>query len=391
MSSLDTDELERSDVASSEAAPVSVRSLTKRFGDVVAVEEFDLDVAAGELLVLLGPSGCGKTTTLRTVAGLETPTAGEIRLDGADVTSRPPQDRDIAMVFQNYGLYPHKTVRGNMAFPLRKTDVDEDDWDARIRRVAEMLDIADLLDEKPASLSGGQRQRVAVGRALVREPKLLSMDEPLSNLDAKLRVRTRAEIRRLQQELGITTLYVTHDQEEAMSIADRIAIMNDGRLVQVGPPREVYESPRNEFVAGFLGDPPMNFLSVARTSPAPTLGGDLALPDVPAPADAVRVGVRPEDVYLTDGGRRPRTAGRDGKGAREPTLTAPHEFDVAVVEPVGRATELTLARGEESITARVRELPPEVREGGTVRVAFDRDRLHWFDERGETTHRPNHG
>ncbi|WP_137285778.1 ABC transporter ATP-binding protein [Halorussus salinisoli] len=383
MSSLNTDDIESTDVTSSEAATVSVRGLEKRFGDVVAVEEFDLDVEAGELLVLLGPSGCGKTTTLRTIAGLESPSSGEIRLDGVDVTFRPPQDRDIAMVFQNYGLYPHKTVRGNMAFPLRKTDVDENDWDTRIERIAEMLDIGDLLDKKPASLSGGQRQRVAVGRALVREPQLLSMDEPLSNLDAKLQVRTRGEIRRLQQELGITTLYVTHDQEEAMSIADRIAIMNDGRLVQVGPPRDVYESPRNEFVAGFLGDPPMNFLDVVASEPGSTLSGDLACPDLSIPRDAVRVGVRPEDVYVITDKGNPRTAVQKGPGAHEPSLSASHTFEVEVVEPVGRVTELTVTRAEESLTVRVRELPPDVREGEPVRVAFDRDRLHWFDERGE--------
>jgi multiple sugar transport system ATP-binding protein len=382
MSPLDADDVEPTDVAASEAATVSVRELEKRFDDVVAVEEFDLDIEAGELLVLLGPSGCGKTTTLRTVAGLELPSSGRILLDGTDVTARPPQDRDIAMVFQNYGLYPHKTVRGNMAFPLRKTDVDRDDWDARIERIAEMLDIADLLDKKPASLSGGQRQRVAVGRALVREPELLSMDEPLSNLDAKLRVQTRAEIRRLQQELGITTLYVTHDQEEAMSIADRIAIMNDGRLVQVGPPREVYESPSNEFVAGFLGDPPMNFLDVAELEPEPTLSGDLTYRGLSVPAGAIRVGIRPEDVYVTDDEGRLRTEVRDGPGTHEPARTSPHRFQAEVVEPVGRATELTLVRRAESLTARVRELPAGVREGEPVQVAFDPKRLHWFDERG---------
>lgn len=369
--------------AGAKTTSVSIRDLTKQFDDVIAVENLDLEVKEGELLVLLGPSGCGKTTTLRMVAGLERATTGRIKLDDDDVTDRPPQDRDIAMVFQNYGLYPHKTVRGNLAFPLRKTDVAEAEHSSRIDRIASMLDIEDLLEKKPASLSGGQRQRVAVGRALVREPRLLNMDEPLSNLDAKLRVQTRAEIRTLQQELGITTLYVTHDQEEAMSIADRIAILSDGQIVQIGPPEEVYECPRNEFVASFVGEPTMNFLSVVQTSTMTRLRGQIACPQLAVPDETKRIGIRPEHIHLTDETGKPLIRAKRATTRDDPTLTSPHKYDVQLVEPVGRASEITLARGDEVITARVRTLPESVYEDDMIHAAFDQEKVHQFNAAGE--------
>jgi multiple sugar transport system ATP-binding protein len=284
------------------------------------------------------------------------------------------------MVFQNYALYPHKTVRQNIRFPLRKTDLSKERAGERIEETAALLDIDDLLDKQPAALSGGQRQRVAVARAIAREPEVLLMDEPLSNLDAKLRVRTRSELRDLQQRLAITTVYVTHDQEEAMSIADRIAIMDDGGLEQVGTPEAVYEEPKNEFIAGFLGDPPMNLLDApAAAGSAGASDAEAALADAlgDLPPGTRRVGVRPEDAYLTDGEGRVREADPPERA------TVPVECTVSVIEPIGRAYELTLRVGDRELVARRRSVPDDVREGEPTRVAFDRERLYAFDEAGE--------
>jgi multiple sugar transport system ATP-binding protein len=400
--------------------PVDLRSLTKRYDQEVAVDDVGLTVERGELLVLLGPSGCGKTTTLRMIAGLETVTSGSVSIGGVDVSRTSPQKRDVAMVFQNYALYPHKTVRENVAFPLKKTDLSADERADRVVETARLLDIADLLDKRPAALSGGQRQRVAIGRAIAREPAVLLMDEPLSNLDAKLRVRTRSELRRLQQRLGITTVYVTHDQEEAMSIADRIAIMNDGRIEQVGTPEAVYRDPTSAFIASFLGDPSMNVLTVEEApaaradgpragdrrdgdrrgtdestvsvtdheGPAVDAGDEPAHRDfvatlvanAPAPDRVDRVGVRPEDCYLVT---------EEGPVATDAptTLSAPHDCPLVVVEPIGRAYELTVRTGAgpsaRTIVTRARDVPDAVRGADSVPVAFDTTAVYAFDAGGD--------
>ena len=351
---------------------IHLERLHKEFGDVVAVDDLSLDIESGEFLVLLGPSGCGKTTTLRMIAGLESPTSGEIHIGDDTVTTTLPQERGLSMVFQSYALYPHKSVRENLSFPLGKMDVDDAEKTRRVETVAEMLEIADVLDKEPGQLSGGQRQRVALGRTVVREPRAFLMDEPLSNLDAKLRVQTRAELLELQRDLGTTTVYVTHDQEEAMSLADRIAVMNDGELQQVGTPEEIYRRPVNEFVAGFIGEPAMNFFAVetdgrnARLFPsAPVeIGADL-------PEATETIGIRPEHASLA---------------SRADAVDAPSDpitCDVEVIEPLGNAYELKLARSDRTFTARLRSLPDAVRAADSVDVVFDRDRLHAFDANGD--------
>jgi multiple sugar transport system ATP-binding protein len=355
--------------------PIELDGLRKVYGSTVAVDEVNLRVEPGELLMLLGPSGCGKTTTLRMLAGLEVPSAGTVRIGGEDVTRKHPRKRGLSMVFQNYALYPHKSVYENLEFPLHKMDLTDDERREKIHEAAELLEIDDLLDETPDQLSGGQRQRVAVGRTIVREPRVFLMDEPLSNLDAKLRIKARSEIRDLQQRFGTTTVYVTHDQEEAMSIADRIVIMNDGRIEQVGTPEEVYTRPVNEFVAGFVGEPATNFVECR---PDPDDGGATIVPSAPAelredagvPADARTLGVRPEDVYLAT----------DAAAAADPS--DPIQFVVGVREPQGYAVELTVERGDVALRAWVRDCPDDVRAGQEVEFVLDRDRLHFFDDDG---------
>jgi multiple sugar transport system ATP-binding protein len=264
-----------------------------------AVEHLDLEIADGELMVLVGPSGCGKSTTLRMLAGLEEVDEGRILIGDRDVSGLPPKDRDIAMVFQNYALYPHMTVAENMAFALKLAGMSRAERNERVAEAAEMLDLTAYLDRKPKSLSGGQRQRVAMGRAIVRSPQVFCMDEPLSNLDAKMRVRTRADIARLQTELGVTTLYVTHDQVEAMTMGDSVAVMKDGVLQQVGPPLDLYDRPENLFVAGFIGTPPMNLIEGVAGEDTVEVGG-CTLPAKPPASGHVVIGVRPEDWTLTD-------------------------------------------------------------------------------------------
>lgn len=350
---------------------IQLSGLTKRFGDLLAVDDLDLTVQDGEFLVLLGPSGCGKSTTLRMIAGLEIPSEGRIEIGADDVTETLPQKRDLSMVFQSYALYPHKTVRGNLEFPLEKLDLEDDEMEERIQRTAALLEIDDLLDNKPGQLSGGQRQRVALGRTIVREPKAFLMDEPLSNLDAKLRVQTRSELRRLQQQLGTTTIYVTHDQEEAMSLADRIVVMNDGQLQQVGTPKEVYENPANEFVAGFLGEPSMNFLEPTQLD---------AVGSKSVPPEGTTIGIRPEAVTILE-----ERDQRDGKMTTDGQSNPAYQLDgeVLVVEPLGNAYEIEFDCDGTTVTARLRNRPEQVTSGSTATLQFSANSVHLFGPDGE--------
>ena len=348
--------------------------VTKRFdsdsGEVVAVDDLSLDIEDGEFLVLVGPSGCGKSTTLRTLAGLETVSEGTIRIGGRDVTNVKPKDRNIAMVFQNYALYPQKTVRGNMRFGLEMaTDLDDDEITERVADAAELLGITELLERRPRALSGGQQQRVALGRAIVRDPAVFLMDEPLSNLDAKLRTQMRTELQELHDELEATTVYVTHDQTEAMTMGDRIAVLNHGELQQVGSPMELYYQPTNEFVATFIGSPAMNVLDATYDGEKLVLGGfDYALTDqqradldANLSGDGVRLGIRPEDVeFVAESG--PRTA----------------EFTAGVVEPMGNENVVHLAHEMGELVATISG-SQVVQKGDTVRVRLPADHVHAFD------------
>ena len=288
-----------------------IKDLTKRYGNVKALSDFSLEIKSGEFMVLLGPSGCGKTTAIRCIAGLISPSSGQIYIDDELVNYLPPKNRDIAMVFQNYALYPHMSVYDNIAFPLKMRKKSRSYTEQKINEVANLLGMMDLLNRKPKELSGGQMQRVALGRALVREPKVFLMDEPLSNLDAKLRMYMRTEIKKLQKKVGITTLYITHDQIEAMSMADKVAVMNGGLLQQVGKPQEVYNQPANTFVAGFIGNPSMNFLecdlvkdittvhfksdSISFTLPNPGIRStSKSLPK------RITIGMRPKDICILE-------------------------------------------------------------------------------------------
>ena len=321
--------------------------LAKSFpGGAVAVAGIDLEVGSGELVVLLGPSGCGKSTLLRMVAGIETPSAGRIFIDDRDITDVPPQTRDIAMVFQSYALYPHMTVRDNLRFGLQMRRVPKADAARRIAEVATSLELEPLLDRKPAQLSGGQRQRVALGRALARNAKVFLLDEPLSNLDVQLRVTTRAEIARLHRALHVPMLYVTHDQEEAMTLADRIVVLNAGGALQIDTPQQIYAQPATQFVAGFVGSPRMSFLQAQALSPQ-------------WPAD-VTVGIRPEDVEFI-------AAGSGDLQAR-----------VDLVESFGREALVHLDVAGQVVRALVAGESP-VRSGDAVGLRFRRDKLHAFD------------
>ncbi len=287
-------------------ARVLLKNVTKRFGNVVAINKLSLEAKDKEFLVLLGPSGCGKTTALRCIAGLESPEEGEIHIGDRLVNDLDPKERDVAMVFQSYALYPHMTVFNNLAFPLENMKVPTDEINRKVRQAAKLLEIETLLDRKPKQLSGGQQQRVALGRAIVREPKVFLMDEPLSNLDAKLRVYMRTELKKLQKELGVTTIYVTHDQVEAMTMGDKIAILKDGILLQFDPPSKVYSHPSNVFVAGFVGSPPTNFFDCILIQDSVLDAKEFKYPlpkDVTEAAKArtseeVILGVRPQDVRV---------------------------------------------------------------------------------------------
>ncbi len=358
-------------------ATVILKNVVKKYGSVTAVDDLSIEIRDREFAVLVGSSGCGKTTALRMIAGLEAATSGEIFIGDTCVNDMPPKDRDIAMVFQNYALYPHMNVRDNMGFGLKIRGMSRPEIDARVEEAADILGIQALLDRKPKELSGGQRQRVAVGRAIVRKPKVFLFDEPLSNLDAKLRVAMRAEISKLHRRLGATIIYVTHDQVEAMTMADRIFIMHNGVLQQTGAPMEVYGQPVNRFVAGFIGSPAMNFVEAKVTSTdgvvfIETAGFRVQAPEpfhsrlTPYLGRPVIFGVRPEDVFLED----PRRS--DGAGN-------PIQAHADVVETLGSEIFIYLTCQEQSIVARmeVPDRPPTV--GEMLQVNLKMAKTHIFD------------
>jgi len=348
---------------------ITFEGVSKRFGKVSAVEALDLEIRQGEFVSILGPSGCGKTTVLRMLAGLQQPSEGRIWIDGSIVNDVPPSKRNIAMVFQTYALYPHMTVAGNIEYPLKKRRVGKAERAARVQKAATLLQLEDLLHRKPRELSGGQQQRVALGRALVRDPTAFLLDEPLSNLDAKLRAHMRAELIRLHRRLGRTMVYVTHDQLEAMTMSERIAVMRDGKLQQFASPQDIYERPVNDFVAGFIGTPAMNLIAGRLSGTAGDRVfergtwalpiGELALMDESASGDAerrVRIGIRPEDVMLDD----------TGDAAR-----------VAVVEPTGHEVIVVFDYHGNEIVARM-GADVRLRPDDDVKLKLRVDRLHLF-------------
>ena len=361
-------------------ASVTFEHVTKRFGDVVAVNDLNISINDREFLVFVGPSGCGKTTSLRMLAGLEEITEGNIYIGDRVVNDVPPKDRDIAMVFQSYALYPHMSVYDNMAFGLKLRRVPKPEIDRRVKEAAKRLGIESLLDRKPKQLSGGQRQRVAVGRAIVRNPAVFLMDEPLSNLDAKLRVQARAEISKLHMQLGTTFIYVTHDQVEAMTMGTRIAVMKDGILQQVDTPQNLYDRPDNVFVAGFIGSPSMNFFDATLTGSDGEMYVDTGVFRVRIPAERTDVykpykgkqiifGLRPENMH-------------DPEYAPPGIHQALVESKVEVTELMGNEVIVYLNAKDKSFLARV-DPRSKMRVGNTVGIAFDMDRFHLFDKQTE--------
>jgi multiple sugar transport system ATP-binding protein len=359
-------------------AEVNLRKVIKRYDDVEAVRGIDLDIADHEFVVLVGPSGCGKSTTLRMIAGLEDITDGDIMIGGDVVNDVPPKDRDIAMVFQNYALYPHMTVAENMSFGLRLKHYPKAEIKSRVTEAARMLDITDLIDRKPKQLSGGQRQRVAMGRAIVRNPKVFLFDEPLSNLDAKLRVQMRIEIKKVHQKVRTTTVYVTHDQVEAMTLADRVVVMNNGRIEQIGTPNDLYHKPATRFVAGFIGSPAMNFLPCRLEEAAGGLNIRLtdrlsfALPATRAARyqnlprnDKLLLGIRPEHIT-------------EAKAHPEPGIES---FDAVldVTEPMGMETLIYFTLEGTEVCGRVNP-GADAREAAPLRLAVDLNNMHLLNE-----------
>jgi len=341
-------------------AGVTLKGVTKRWGAIVGVNDQSLEIHDREFLVLLGPSGCGKTTTMRMIAGLDDPTEGEIWIGDRLVNDELPKDRNVAMVFQNYGLYPHMTVRENIAYPLKVRNVPKGEWPARIERAAARVQLGELLDRKPRQLSGGQRQRVALARAIVREPTVFLMDEPLSNLDAKLRVSTRAELKHLQHELKTTTIYVTHDQIEAMTLADRVAVMNHGVIQQLAAPEDIYDNPANMFVAGFIGSPSMNLIH-GETDNGVFRADGVHVPGIGGGTQrGLVLGIRPEDLSVVEAG-----AG---------------DFDAPVyaTELTGESTLVTITAGGQHISARgPRHMRKEIDELVGIRATVTH--AHLFD------------
>jgi multiple sugar transport system ATP-binding protein len=359
-------------------ARVVLKNLNKKYDESHAVKDVNLEIRDREFVVLVGPSGCGKTTTLRMVAGLEEITSGEIRIDERVVNDLPPMDRDIAMVFQNYALYPHMSVYDNMAFGLKMRKFDKSEIESRVRRAADILGIQELLARRPRQLSGGQRQRVALGRAIVRNPRVFLFDEPLSNLDAKLRVQMRVELKRLHERLNTTAIYVTHDQVEAMTLGDRVVVMKDGVVQQVGEPMTLYAKPSNRFVASFIGSPAMNFIAVRLVQ---------AHGDLWAESPGLRVKVPPmkqESLGRHAGGRvvlgvRPEAL-RVANGSDGPDYAI--ESTVEVVEPLGSEILLDVRVGENPLVARL-DPGTRVKVHEIVRLALDPERLHFFDFESE--------
>jgi multiple sugar transport system ATP-binding protein len=359
-------------------ARVLIRNLNKMYDEVHAVKDVNLEIRDKEFMVLVGPSGCGKTTTLRMVAGLESITSGQVLIGDTVVNELPPMDRDIAMVFQNYALYPHMSVYDNMAFGLKMRKVDRAEIGRRVQIAAEILGMQDYLKRKPRQLSGGQRQRVALGRAIVRQPQVFLFDEPLSNLDAKLRVQMRVELKKLHDRLNTTAVYVTHDQVEAMTLGDRVVVMKDGLVQQVGEPLELYNAPANRFVAGFIGSPAMNFAGVRVRDANGGLKADNAGFDIDIPAEIgarlrpyagrdVTIGIRPEDLQVANGSHPPGLC-----------------FDamVEVVEQLGPEILLDLQVGEQTMVAAV-EPTVRAKRGDKIRFALRPERLHFFDTTSE--------
>jgi inositol-phosphate transport system ATP-binding protein len=350
---------------------VQLENLTKRWGSVVGANAMNLDIQDSEFVAFLGPSGCGKTTTLLMIAGIYKPSAGYIRFDGQVVNQIAPKDRNIGMVFQSYALYPHMTVFQNISYPLKLKKVPNEEMKQRSQRVADMMGIGHLMDRKPAQLSGGQQQRVALGRALVKEPSLLLFDEPLSNLDARLRLSMRGEIKRLQMELGITSIYVTHDQVEAMTMADRIAVMMDGELQAYDTPDELYDRPRTQFIGGFVGNPPMNFLEVEVTQSNDSFYARRKGLDIIVPADRgkkaagkgkVILGIRPEDVTVTK-----EEFGDKGVAG-----------EAYVIEPLGRDDLVDVLVGDEHVHI-LADPALRLRMGDQLMLDFNTEKIQFFD------------
>jgi multiple sugar transport system ATP-binding protein len=364
---------------------VRIENLTKSYGKVYALDNFSLEVDPGEFMVLLGPSGCGKTTAVRCIAGLSDPSSGTIHIGDQLVNGLPPRDRDIAMVFQNYALYPHMSVYDNIAFPLKMRKESKGNIHEKVEKISKLLEISQLIDRKPKELSGGQMQRVALGRALVREPRVFLMDEPLSNLDAKMRAYMRTEIKKLQRKVGITTIYITHDQIEAMSMADRIAIMDHGLIQQVGTPQEVYSKPSNTFVAGFIGSPPMNFLECEVSSSNSHLLFEISGSLIRSESDALRnvfdqlygkeesptkltLGIRPRDINI-------------GSDQLHSDLTI--ECILSFVEMLGDDTVLEVNIGKNSMKVLTSSMTTDTHQnlsvGQRVLIGISHEKLHFFN------------
>jgi multiple sugar transport system ATP-binding protein len=341
-------------------AAVSISNVQKRFGDVEILKGISIDIADGEFVTLVGPSGCGKSTLLRMLAGLEKITSGTMAIDDHVVNDVPPKDRDIAMVFQSYALYPHMTVRENMAFSLKMRDASAQEINAKVDRAADILGLKNLLDRHPKQLSGGQRQRVAMGRAIVRSPKVFLFDEPLSNLDAKLRVAMRGEIKELHQRLRTTTVYVTHDQIEAMTMASKVVVMREGRVEQVGPPLALYDRPGNLFVASFIGSPSMNFLAGECDGAEFAADCGLRLPlGKPGATGRAIYGIRPEHCKVDDAGL---------------------EMEVVIVEPSGSETQIVLRSGGQDVVCVVHDRV-DAQPGERIRLRPEVSKVHLFDEK----------